>query len=108
MSVVDQADRLPTPFDPQLQHDGIVLQRATLKLEKQASIGRKRVNERLSHRRNVLAESAVDAVPPFAELIWSYCRCSTCSPRKSAAGVPNCVISTAQFHPIALGRSAIP
>jgi len=49
MSVVDQANGLPAPFDPQLQHDGIVLQWATIKLDKQASVGRKRANERLSH-----------------------------------------------------------
>lgn len=49
MSVVDQANGLPTPFDPQLEHDGIVLQRATLKLDKQTSVGRERANERLSH-----------------------------------------------------------
>lgn len=48
MSVVNQANGLPASFDPQLQHDGIVLQWATLKLDEQTSVGRKRANERLS------------------------------------------------------------
>jgi hypothetical protein len=49
MSVIEQANGLPTPFDPQLEHDGIVLQWATLKLDKQTSVGCKRANEGLSH-----------------------------------------------------------
>ncbi|HET7485907.1 MAG TPA: hypothetical protein VFJ64_11105 [Solirubrobacterales bacterium] len=38
MSVVNQANGLPVSFDPQLEHDGIVFQWATLKLDKQTSV----------------------------------------------------------------------
>lgn len=58
VGIVEQANCLPAPFDLQLEHDRVALQRTALELDQDARVVSETTGERISHPRNVVARPA--------------------------------------------------